>query len=133
MTMRLAFYIKKVNTSSDDSPKTSMKKIICLLSLFVFVGALPVEAKKNNNKQAAAARAAKAKQEKAEKDKHDKINKEIEDFLETHDKNKDKSVTLEEFVAGESDAKAAEAKFMEHNKNKDRYLSRTEIQEMLGL
>jgi hypothetical protein len=116
-----------------------MKKIICLLSLFIFVSALPVEAQnrrgQNNRQQqaAAAARAAKAKREKAEKEKRDKINREIEDFLETHDKNKDKSVTLEEFVAGESDAKGAEAKFMEHNKNKDRYLSRTEIQEMLGL
>ena len=111
-----------------------MKKIIYLLSLIIFVSSAPVEAKNNNNnKQAAAARAAKAKQEKAEKEKRDKINKAIESFLEDHDKNHDKSVSLEEYVAGETNAADAEKKFTEYNKNKDRYLSKTEIQEMLGL
>ena len=97
---------------------------------------MPVEAKNNNNKQqqaAAAARAKKAKEEKAEKEKRDKISRAIDSFLEDHDKNHDKSVSLEEYVAGEKNAGDAEKKFQEYNKNKDRYLSKTEIQEMLGL
>ena len=114
-----------------------MKKIIYLLSLIIFVSSLPVEARNNNNNKqqqaAAAARAKKAKEDKAEKEKRDKISKAIESFLEDHDKNHDKSVSLDEYVASEKNAGDAEKKFQEYNKNKDRYLSKTEIQEMLGL
>lgn len=109
-----------------------MKKLLFLLSLFILVGALPAEAKKRNQ-QAQKAQAAKAKQEKAEKEKEDRIDKAIDSFLEDHDKNKDKSVTLEEYTATESDAKSAEQNFQRYNKNKDRYLSKKEIQELLGL
>jgi hypothetical protein len=136
---QLAFDSQIADSFLGKNCSTIMKKIICLLSLFIFVSSLPVEAqnrRNQNNKQqqaAAAARAKKAKEEKAEKEKRDKINRAIDSFLEDHDQNHDKSVSLEEFVGGEKDAAAAEKKFQAHNKNKDRYLSKTEIQEMLGL
>ena len=53
--------------------------------------------------------------------------------MEDLDLNHDKSLTLEEFKGSEKDAKSAESKFDLYNKNKDRYLSKTEIQDMLGL
>lgn len=112
--------------------KPYMKKIAFILALFVYAGVLPVEAKKNNNKQNQKAQQEK-KKEAAERAKKDRMNQEIEDYIAGRDKNKDKSLTLEEFVAGESDAKAAEAKFTEYNKNRDRYLSKTEVKELLGL
>ena len=110
-----------------------MKKFAFILALFVFVGGLPVEAKKNNNKQNQKAAQEREKKEKAEREKKDRINKEIEDYLADRDKNKDKSLTLEEFASGESDAAAAASKFTQYNKNKDRYLSKAEIKDMLGL
>ena len=111
-----------------------MKKFVYLLALFVFVGAMPAEAQRNNQNQAAQrARAEKEKQRKEEKAKRERINSAIEDLLDGRDKNKDKSLTLEEYLSGESDAKSGEENFKEHNKNRDRYLSRTEMQELLGL
>lgn len=111
-----------------------MKKISYLFSLFLVIAVLPVEAKEDNrNKQAQQAQAKKDKEKKAAREKKDKINKAVEDFLEDRDKNKDKSLTLEEYASGEKDATSAESNFQQYNKNKDRYLSRTEIMEMLGL
>lgn len=111
-----------------------MKKLIYLLSLFLVIGALPVEAKKNNqNKKAQQAQAAKEKEKKAKREADEKIDKQVDAFLEDHDKNKDKSVSLDEYVGSNSNAKSAEEKFNSYNKNKDRYLSKKEIQELLGL
>jgi hypothetical protein len=111
-----------------------MKKLVYLITLLVFVGSLPVHAQRNRRNGAAQKAAAeKRKKEEAEKAKKEKINNEIEAFVKDRDRNRDKSLTLEEFLSGESDAKAGEAKFQEYNKNKDRYLSKTEVQELLGL
>ncbi len=117
-----------------DSHKPIMKKLVYLITLLVFVGSLPVHAQRNRRNGAAQKAAAeKRKKEEAEKAKKDKINNEIEAFIKDRDRNRDKSLTLEEFTSGEGDAKAAETKFQEYNKNKDRYLSKTEIQALLGL
>ena len=110
-----------------------MKKIISVLSIALFVSSLPVAAKNTSQQQAALARQMKEAEDRAEKMRKNTINKAIEDFLSVHDKNRDKSVTLEEYVASESDAAEAEKKFKQYNKNNDRYLSKSEIQEMLGL
>ncbi len=115
-----------------------MKKIICLLSFVLFISSLPVAAQNTREQQQAAlARAARQKklmEDQAEKMRKNNINKAIDDFLDVHDKNKDKSVTLEEYLAGEkTNAADAEKKFKQYNKNNDRYLSKSEIQEMLGL
>lgn len=111
-----------------------MKKIATILSLLLLIGILPVEAQ--TRQQIDAARKAQAEREKERKEareKREKIKKAIEDFMEGLDLNNDKSLTLEEFVSSEKDAKSAESKFNLYNKNKDRYLSKTEIQDMLGL
>lgn len=57
----------------------------------------------------------------------------IKDFLETKDKNKDGSLTKDEFISDEDDKEAAGKKFDEANKNGDRALSKSEISDMLGL
>lgn len=111
-----------------------MKKIVSLVTLIALIGALPLHAQRNRRNGAAQkAMAAERKKEQEEKAKKDKINSEIDAFMKDRDRNRDKSLTLEEFASGESDAKGAEAKFQQYNKNKDRYLSRKEIQELLGL
>ena len=115
-------------------PTSTMKTTLTLIALIALTGVLPVQAQRNRRNGAAQrAQAQERKKEQQERAKKDKINKEIDGFLKDRDRNNDKSLTLEEFVSGEGNAKAAESKFQEHNKNKDRYLSRTEIQEMLGL
>ncbi|MFM2220310.1 MAG: hypothetical protein RLZZ553_58 [Verrucomicrobiota bacterium] len=111
-----------------------MKKILYFLTCFALLGTLPVAAQRNRNNQALQrAIAEKKKKEAAEKAKRDKINGAIDDFLKDHDRNKDGSVTLEEFTTGSAEGKGAEDKFAQFNKNRDRYLSKKEIQEMLGL
>ena len=111
-----------------------MKKIATLLSLLLLIGILPVEAQTRQQIDAARkAQAEKEKERKEAKEKREKIKKAIEDFMEDLDLNHDKSLTLEEFIGGEKDTKSAESKFNLYNKNKDRYLSKTEIQDMLGL
>jgi len=57
----------------------------------------------------------------------------IKSFLEPKDKNKDGSLTLDEFISDEEDKGAARKRFEEANKNGDRMLSKSEISEMLGL
>lgn len=57
----------------------------------------------------------------------------VKQFLAEKDKNKDNSVSRDEFLAGESDETAANAKFDEFNKNRDRFLTKSEIETMLGL
>ncbi len=110
-----------------------MKKILYFLTCYLLLGSLPVAAQRNRGRNQAVQRAIaeKKKKEAAEKAKRDKINGEIDDFLKDHDRNKDGSVTLEEF-SGSGGGDAA-SKFAQYNKNRDRYLSKKEIQEMLGL
>lgn len=111
-----------------------MKKILYFLTCFLLLGSLPVAAQRNRGRNQAAQKAIaeKKKKEAAEKAKRDKIDNAIDDFLEDHDRNKDGSVTLEEFSSA-AGGKDAEGKFAQYNKNRDRYLSKKEIQEMLGL
>lgn len=67
------------------------------------------------------------------KEARDKERDAVKGYLEGRDKNKDGSLTREEFIADEEDKAAAGAKFDEANKNKDRSLSKSEIAEMLGV
>jgi hypothetical protein len=70
------------------------------------------------------------KQEKEEKKRKREA---VNDFLKEKDKNKDGSVSRDEYLAGEDDKDAAGKKFDEFNKNGDRALSRSEIEDLLGL
>ena len=57
----------------------------------------------------------------------------IKTFLSTKDKNKDGSLSRDEFLSDEADKEAAGARFDGANKNGDRALSKSEISDMLGL
>ena len=57
----------------------------------------------------------------------------VKEFLKQKDKNKDSSVSRDEYIADESDKEAAGKKFDEFNKNGDRALAKSEIEDLLGL
>lgn len=59
--------------------------------------------------------------------------KAVQEILDAKDKNHDGSLSKEEYVAGEADPEAAAKAFDQFNKNKDRFLSKGEIGESLGL
>jgi hypothetical protein len=113
-----------------------MKYVSYLFSIIFVITTLQVEAKNpRNNKQKQQqqkALAAEKKKEAAERAKKDKINLSIDEVMKNCDKNNDRSLTLEEFTNGSGDRKSAQEKFSKWNKNHDRYLSRTEVQSMLG-
>lgn len=56
----------------------------------------------------------------------------INAYLEPKDTNHDGSISLQEFIADESDKESATKKFEEANKNGDRALTKDEIAVMLG-
>ena len=112
-----------------------MKIIASILAFSLALGFLPAEAQNRgrNNDAARRAMAEKRKKDQEKKAERERVNKEIDAFLKDHDKNGDGSVSLEEYVASSSNAKEAEETFKQFNKNRDRYLSKTEIKELLGL
>jgi DNA replication protein DnaC len=88
----------------------------------------------NNYNQRALEEARKKKAERDKKRAQSKKNHEaVKKYLETYDTNKDKSISRDEFLAAAHDKARAESEFDKFNKNKDRYLSRKEIEAMLGL
>jgi Ca2+-binding EF-hand superfamily protein len=98
-------------------------KIIGILALSLCLMSPPVEAAVNKKKEEREKkRAESAKKRQA-----------MEDYMTPLDKNKDGSLTFDEFIAGESDKEAGKTKFDRYNKNGDRYLTRAEIEEMLSL
>ncbi|MCW1887361.1 hypothetical protein OKA04_21670 [Luteolibacter flavescens] len=70
------------------------------------------------------------KQERADKDRKRDA---VKDFLKKKDKNKDSSISRDEYLADEEDKEAAGKKFDEYNKNGDRSLTKKEIEALLGL
>jgi hypothetical protein len=109
---------------------TSMKYLAYLMTALMLVAS--AEAKKKKNNDSGQAKKAQQEKEKARKEREAK-SKAIKEFLDDKDKNHDGSVTLDEYLAGETDTAAATKKFEEFNKNHDRYLSKSEIADMLGL
>lgn len=73
------------------------------------------------------------KREQKEREAREKKRETIQKFMDAKDKNHDGSLSLEEYLTGESDKTAAEKKFGQYNKNGDRLLSKSEIEELLGL
>jgi Ca2+-binding EF-hand superfamily protein len=104
-------------------------KILGLLALSLCLLSPPAEAKGGGG---AAAKKKKEEREKKRKENAEKRDA-LEDYMSGVDKNKDGSLTFEEFISGESDAAEGKRKFDRFNKNGDRYLTKTEILEMLGL
>lgn len=105
-----------------------------LLALTAILLALASPAEANNRNREAQQRAQKekAEREKKRKERRD-VNEKVKEYIKDLDTNKDNSLSLEEFLGGEDDKEAATRKFNEFNKNKDRSLSKSEVQEMLGL
>jgi hypothetical protein len=88
----------------------------------------------NNYNQRALEEARKKKAERDKKRAQSKKDHEIlKKYLEAHDTNNDKSISRDEFLAAAHDKARAESEFDKFNKNKDRFLSRKEIEAMLGL
>lgn len=111
---------------------TPMKPIVYILTGMFLI----VTAEARNNGLSPKAKE-KIKQEEAQKkkDKEDREKKReaIDKLLEAKDTNHDGSLSLDEYTAKESDIAAATKKFDEFNKNHDRYLSKMEMGELLGL
>jgi hypothetical protein len=110
--------------------RESMKTLIVLMSALMLCAT--AEAAKKNGNKAKQAKQAEIQKQKERKEREDKRNA-VKEFLEQKDTNSDGSLTRDEFIAGESDAEAAGKKFDQFNKNKDRYLTKSEISDMLGL
>ena len=107
-----------------------MKLFVYLMSALMMIAT--AEAKKNNKQGNERAKQEEAKKKK-DKEERDKKREAIDDYLKDRDGNHDGSLSLDEFLVGEGDVAAATKKFDEANKNHDRYLSKGEISDMLGL
>ncbi len=109
------------------------------MKLFVYpIAALMMiataEAKKGGGKGGMSEKQKQEEQEKKERDEaRDAKRDGVNEVLDEKDGNNDGSLTLEEFLTGESDVERATATFNEYNKNGDRYLTKMEIATMLGL
>lgn len=103
-----------------------MKPLLSLLIVTLSLG-VPVEAAQNNNK-------GKAKEAEKKKEKEERARKRdaIEAIMGPKDKNRDGSLTKDEYLADESDKEAAGKRFDQYNKNGDRYLTKSEIEDSLG-
>jgi hypothetical protein len=69
------------------------------------------------------------KERAARERKHEAIQK----LLDQKDRNHDGSLSRDEYLIGEANTEAAGKKFDTFNKNSDRVLSKSEIEELLGL
>jgi hypothetical protein len=109
-------------------------RILCALTIGAFFWGVvaPIPADAGQCARAAALREAqerKAERLKKRKQRAAKREK-IDRFMEPIDKNNDNSISEEEFLAENPDGKS---KFDQYNKNKDGYLTKSEIEDMLGL
>lgn len=85
----------------------------------------PVEAK-NNKKE-------REEEKQKKREENEKRRDALNDFIKPRDVNKDSSLTLDEFLSGETDKEEGKKKFDRYNENGDRTLSKSEIAEMLGV
>lgn len=109
-----------------------MKPAIYLLSALMLIAT--AEAKKNGGNRGNNEKAKQEQKEKQEKkDARDKKREAVDKVLDAKDGNNDGSLTLDEYLTGESDVEAATKDFNDSNKNGDRYLTKAEIADMLGL
>ena len=108
-------------------------KTLLILAAAAILATSAEGANRNRNKwiqEQARKEEARKKKEKAEREHRRNT---IEKFLEPRDANKDGSLTKDEFLTGENDKDAGGKRFDKFNKNGDRFLAKSEIQDMLGL
>jgi hypothetical protein len=106
-------------------------KALSTILMIVFLAA-SAEAKLPRPAQVKRDKAAE-KREQQEREAREKKHDTLQKYLDQKDGNHDGSLSLEEFLTGEADKAAAEKKFAQYNKNGDRLLSKSEIEELLGL
>ena len=101
---------------------------LLLLSAFLI---MPADAKGNNN----ANKKAQQKKEQQEKERADRKRKSeaLKEFMEPRDANHDGSLSKDEFMSGETDKAEGEKRFKQCNTNGDRTLTKSEIEDLLGL
>jgi hypothetical protein len=97
--------------------------------IFALLFTTTAEAKKRK-KNGGGGKVDKEKVERAKKREEEKIA--VDRVLKEKDTDGNDQLTLEEWLAGESDEGAAVKKFMDANKNRDKSLTRSEIGTMLG-
>lgn len=110
--------------------KKHMKPIPVLIAALALV--TPLHAKQKNK---GGGLSPEQKQEQAEKQKEkaerEKKRLAVKEVLDAKDKNNDGSLSLDEYLVGETDVEAAKAKFTKININGDRYLSKGELEKDL--
>jgi hypothetical protein len=108
-----------------------MKPFVYLLTALALISTAEAKKGKNggNNEKAKQEEAKKKKEREERASKRDAV----KEFLDKKDGNNDGSLTLDEYLVGESSAEQATKRFNEYNKNGDRYLSKKEIEQLLGL
>ncbi len=106
-----------------------MKPTIYLIAALALIS--PVHAAK----QKGGGMSPKQKQEQAEKEKEkaerEKTRLAVKEILDVKDKNNDGSLSLDEYLIGETDVAAANAQFIKINVNGDRYISKKELEKSL--
>jgi Ca2+-binding EF-hand superfamily protein len=106
-------------------------KLASLFSIVALSLVLPAHAQ---NKDGGGKKQSEEKQKRlAERAERSKKREAVDEVLAEKDQNNDGSLTREEYLTGESDTDAANARFDEYNKNGDRYLSKKELEASLGL
>ena len=98
-------------------------KILGLLTLSLCLMSPPVEAAGKGDADK------KKKEREMKRAENAKKRQAMDDYITPLDKNKDGSLTFDEFIEGESDKEAGRKKFDRYNKNGDRYLTKAEISE----
>jgi hypothetical protein len=107
-----------------------LRNLACLMTALMMVSTVDVHAADDKGK---AQKAKKEEERKKKRDEREARNKAIKDFMEGKDANKDGTLSIDEYLTGETDKEAAMKKFNEHNKNGDRSLTKAEITDLLGL
>ena len=106
-----------------------MKALTVLIAMLSLTAAVEAKANKQSAAKAKQAELQKKKEKKEKENKREALNA----VLKAKDKNDDGSVTKDEYLTGEADQEAAAKRFDQFNKNGDRSLSRTELEDSLGL
>jgi hypothetical protein len=103
--------------------------LLAFAALFLIAPAEAAKGNKDNGKAGAAKKEKKAAERAERAQKREKVDA----VLDVKDKNKDGSLDSDEYLIGESDIEGAKARFKQFNKNGDRYMSKGEIEDSLGL
>lgn len=109
-----------------------MRPLTVLIAILSLTASVEAKVNKQNAAKAKQAKQAELQEKKEKKEKENK-REAINKVMEAKDKNHDGSLTKDEYLTGEADQDGASKRFDQFNKNGDRSLSRTELEDSLGL